>query len=61
MEGRAERANTAREVPLVVTVAELRRESLSCEGVKHRCVKMLKDQIDGRTKGRGFTRPTSVC
>ena len=60
MEGRAERANTAHEVPLLVTVAELRRELLSCEGVKHRCVKMLKDQIDGRIKGRGFKYPTSA-
>jgi len=60
MGGRAERANTAHEIGLLVTVLELQRELLACEGVQHRMLKVLKDQFDGRVGGRGFKYPATA-
>ena len=58
--GRTERANTAHEIGLLMTVLQLQRELLACEGVQHRMLKVLKNQFDGRVGGRGFKYPATV-
>lgn len=57
---RADRANTAHEVKLLVTKDSLRGELLACEGIKKQCLIILKQQFDGRVCGRGFLYPETA-